>query len=52
VEFIKKKPPKAAFVDFHSLRQFQQAFFLFWSFFFLCENRYAAPEKMSRQDRL
>jgi len=35
VEIIKKKSPKATFVDFHSLRQFQQAFFLFWSFF-LC----------------
>jgi hypothetical protein len=33
VEIIKKKSPKATFVDFHRLRQFQQAFFLFWSFF-------------------
>jgi hypothetical protein len=28
-----QESPKATFVDFHSLRQFQQAFFLFWSFF-------------------
>jgi hypothetical protein len=26
--------PKATLVDFHSLRQFQQAFLSFWSFFF------------------
>jgi hypothetical protein len=32
-KIIKKKPPKATLFDFHSLRQFQQAFFPFWVLF-------------------
>ena len=48
VEIIKKKSPKATFVDFHSLGSFNRLSFFFGPFFFLCE----FGEKNSLQDRL
>jgi hypothetical protein len=49
VEIIKKKSPKATFVDFHSYVSFNRLSFFFGPFFFLCERR---PEKFRRHDRL
>jgi hypothetical protein len=53
VEIIKKKSPKATFVDFHTRGSFNRLSFFFGPFFFLCESRRKnfAPASFIGHDR-
>jgi hypothetical protein len=49
VEIIKKKSPKASFVDFHSCGSFHRLFFFFFdSFFFFFLNEFSLGGKPGR----